>query len=1113
MGKITVNIIVAITILFFLSCNKKSDTNSLFNTLTAEQTGLNFENKLTPTVDLSLLTYMYYYNGAGVAAGDFNKDGLVDLFFCANQTERKFFINKGKLKFEDVTAKTKIETNTGWCTGASVIDINNDGLLDIYVSKVGNYKNLKGKNELLICTGFTKDSVPQFEDKANEYGLDISAFGTQAAFIDYDLDGDLDMFLLNHSVNHDGNYAPRKLFENTYDSLVGHKFFRNDLVKLEGGKTKSKFIEITKSVGINSSKIGYGLGIVVSDINNDGYPDLYIGNDFHENDYLYINQKNGTFKDELTSQIKHTSMFTMGVDAADINNDAKPEIISVDMLPYDPKIYKRSLAEDDYTIYNIKIDYGYNYQYAKNNLQHNNGNNTFSEIAQYAGIYNSDWSWAPLWLDFNNDGLKDLFISNGIPKRMNDIDYVSFISDETIQNSFKTNGVTNKDLELIEKLPEIKLPNQFYLNQGNEKFKNISSEIKNTQPTFSNGSIYADLDNDGDVDIVTNNINDKTLLYENTTANIDTTNKYAVIIAKGNDANINAVGSKLLIFSKDKILSYENYPVHGFLSSMQIPMFVGLKNVHIDSAIFIWNDNTCEKINIETNKNQNIIYKTGLPKFDFNIINKKITENTFSFEDITALCKLNYTHQENKFNEFDREPLLPFMNSTKGPAIAVADINNDGLEDIFIGASKTFHNAIFTQNINGTFTKTIQPKMEQDSMWENIQATFADVNGDKFTDLIIANGGNEFYGGDEHMLPLLYLNDGKANFTRKEDAFPNIFETQSCIAVNDINNDGKQDLFIGCNTKAWNYGKKVNSYLLQNDGTGKFIDVTKTYSKDLMNANMVTDANWIDINGDNKKDLITSSYWGTIDAYISNGNIFDKKILNKDKGFWNTIYITDLNKDGKQDIIAGNIGTNNKFNASQNEPAKMYYNDFDDNGKYECIVTYFLNGEEIPMSSKMEIEKRLPFIKKKYLYAADYAKASINEMFKKDKINASIINEVNNLQSVALINNGNNSFTTITLPKEAQWSSINTITNIEVNESNLFVAGNFYENNIQVGRFDANYGLMYNFNNNGFKSLNTFYNFNVTGQIRHIAPIKIKNEQAYLIVKNNEPLQVIKIKK
>ena len=1112
MKKKIVYFIICIAVAALLGCNKKNTTQSLFNTLQAERTGLNFENKLTPTADLSLLTYMYYYNGAGVAAGDFNKDGLIDLFFCANQTQRKFYINKGNLKFDDVTTKTKIEPNAGWCTGASVIDINNDGLLDIYISKVGNYKNLKGKNELLVCTGFTKDSIPQFEDKANEYGLDISAFGTQAAFLDYDLDGDLDLFLLTHSVNHDGNYAPRKLFENTYDSLAGHKFYRNDLEKQTDGTTKSKFVAVTKSVGINSSKIGYGLGIVVSDINNDGYPDIYIGNDFHENDYLYINQKNGTFKDELTTQIKHTSMFTMGVDAADINNDAKPDIISVDMLPYDPKIYKRSLAEDDYTIYNIKIDYGYNYQYARNNLQLNNGNNSFSEIGQYAGIYNSDWSWAPLWLDFNNDGLKDLFVSNGIPKRMNDIDYVNFISDETIQNSFKTNGITNKDLELINKLPEIKLPNQFYVNEGNEKFKNISTEIKNTLPTFSNGSIYADMDNDGDVDIVTNNINDKALLYENTTAK-DTSNKYAAIQAIGSSTNINAIGSKLLIFSKNKILAYENYPVHGFLSSMQIPMFVGLKNVQIDSAIFVWNDNSCQKINIDLNKIQNITYKTGLQKFDYTILNKKNTDNTFSFEEITALCKLVYTHQENKFNEFDREPLLPFMNSTKGPAVAVADINKDGLEDVFIGASKTFRNAIFLQNPNGTFAKTTQPNMLLDSMWENTQALFGDVNGDTFLDLIIANGGNEFYGGDEHMLPLLYLNDGKANFTRKVDAFPNIFQTQSCIALNDFNNDGKQDLFIGCNAEAWNYGNKVNSFLLQNDGTGKFTDVTKIFSKDLANANMVTDAKWVDINGDNKKDLITSSYWGTINAYLSNGNTFDKKILKNEKGFWNTIYITDINNDGKPDIIAGNLGTNNKFNASITEPTKMYYNDFDDNGKYECIVTYFLNGEEIPMSSKMEIEKRLPFIKKKYLYASDYAKASITDMFKKDKINKSIINEVNYLQSVALINNGNNTFTTIALPKEAQWSSINAISNIGENKSNLFLAGNFYDNNIQLGKFDSNYGLIYNFNNNGFKALNPFYNFNFTGQVRHITPIKIKGEQAYLIIKNNDPLQVVKIKK
>jgi enediyne biosynthesis protein E4 len=1102
-----------LVVLFSCNNNNSSNTKPIFKTLTASQTGLQFSNTLTPSSELNLLTYMYYYNGAGAAAADFNNDGLVDLFFCANQSTNKIFLNKGKMQFTDVTQQTKIPNDGGWNTGASVIDINNDGLLDIYVSRVGNYKILKSKNQLLVCTGLTKDSIPMYEDKAAEYGLDLSVFGTQAAFLDYDADGDLDVFLLTHSVNHDGNYAPRKNFENTFDSLAGQKMLRNDIIKLPNGTGTIKFTDVSKTVGINSTKIGYGLGVTVSDINMDGYPDIYVGNDFHENDYLYMNQKNGTFKDEITTQLRHTSMFSMGVDVADINNDAKPEIISVDMLPYNPEIFKRSLAEDDYTIYNLKINYGYNYQYARNNLQYNNGNNTFSEIGQYAGVYNTDWSWAPLWMDFNNDGLKDLFISNGIPKRMNDIDYVNFVSDETVQNALRTNGVTNKELELINKFPEIKLPNQFYINKGNAKFENTTATVENNLPTFSNGSVYADFDNDGDLDIVVNNINDDVMFYQNQT-NADTSSTYSFIKPTGDKQNINAIGSKILLYSKQGVQSYENYPVHGFLSSMQLPMHIGLGNTKIDSAILIWPNNTFQKIEVTNKKLITITYKEGLPKFDYSSLQNRNTKDNYTIEDITAQCNLLYTHQENVFNEFDREPLIPFMNTTKGPAVAVADINKDGLEDVFIGSSKTFKNAIFLQQPNGAFSKILQPQMAQDSMWENVDATWTDVNNDGNVDLLIASGGNEYYGQDSHMLPLLYLNDGKGNMTRKGDAFPTIFQTQSCIKVNDFNADGKIDVFIGCLAEPWNYGNKVNSYLLQNDGTGKFTNVTQQFCNDLQNVSMITNAEWVDLDRDKDMDLVTCSYWGEVNAFVNTNKKFAKQTLLAQNGFWNMISPTDINNDGKIDFVVGNMGTNNKFNASAKEPVRMYYNDFDGNEKKESIVTYYLNGEEIPLSSKMEIEKRLPFIKKKYLYAADYAKASLSDMFGKQKLESALVSSVNNLQTVVLLNEGNNKFKTIELPYQVQWSSTNAAASVDFNKDGLndiLLTGNFYDNNIQLGRYDANYGMVLtNKGNATFQSSNT--TLPLSGQIRKIAPIKIKDEQAYLVVKNNDALQVVKFK-
>jgi enediyne biosynthesis protein E4 len=539
---------VGVLILIF-SCNHKKENAKpvLFEALESTQTGLNFSNKLTPRADFNMFKYMYFYNGAGVGAGDFNNDGLTDLFFTSNQHQNKLFLNKGKLKFEDATLQAKIPTDSAWSTGVSVVDINNDGLLDIYVCRVGNYESLQSQNQFLICKGIDKNGIPFYEDEAAKMGLAQSAFGTQAAFLDYDGDGDLDMYLMNHSLRYNGTFNDRKTYDNTRDSLAGDILFRND---------NGKFIDVSKQAGISGSIISYGLGICVADINVDGWPDIYIGNDFHENDYLYINQKNGTFKETLQTQTMHTSQFSMGVDVADINNDAAPEIISMDMLPYDPKILKRSLEEDDYNLFNYKVKAGYHPQFSRNALQLNDGRGMFKEAAMYAGVEATDWSWAALWTDFNNDGWKDLFVSNGIPKRLNDMDYVNYVTNTDIQDKIRSNKMDEKEMALINKFPEIKLPNKFFLNKHNAKFEDIETQIKNDKPTFSNGAVYADFDNDGDIDVVVNNIEDPVLLYENKTNKADS-NKWMELKLKGNAENVNAIGTKAIVFAKNEMRTYE----------------------------------------------------------------------------------------------------------------------------------------------------------------------------------------------------------------------------------------------------------------------------------------------------------------------------------------------------------------------------------------------------------------------------------------------------------------------------------------------------------------------------------------------------------------------------
>jgi hypothetical protein len=1088
--------------------SQKHVDDPLFTVLDHTATGLDFSNSLHPTLAFNVFDYMYFYNGGGIGAGDFNGDGKIDLFFAANQGNNRLYLNTGDLHFKDVTASAGIPQDGSWSTGVSVIDINNDGLLDIYICKVGRLAGLPAThNQLLVCQGIGKDGIPTYRDEAAAYGLDFSGFSTQAVFFDYDGDGDLDMYLLNHSIHQNGTFGPRKEKLATTNPYSGDRLYRND--------GNGHFTDVTTASGIHSSVIGYGLGITVADIDMDGYPDIYVGNDFHENDYLYINQRNGTFRDELEDRTMHTSQFSMGVDVADLNNDAYPEIISMDMLPYDPYILKRSEGEDTWDIANMKIGYGYNHQYTRNNLQMNRRNGQFSEVGLYAGIAATDWSWSPLFVDFDNDGLKDLFITNGIPKRLNDIDYINFVSNEELQQKMHNQSLSEQDMVLINNFPEIRLPSKFFHNAGQMTFSDEGDRIDGARPTFSNGAICADLDNDGDLDLVVNNINDPALVYQNR-QNDKNDRPFVDISLKGPEKNINALGAKLILFTKGDIRTYEKYPVRGFMSSAETPVHIGLFHTPVDSLFLVWPDNTFQRIDLPAGQTRiSFQYRKGLPAFDYTLITAHWKNPTRPINDITQSTGLLYRHEENDFHEFDREPLLPHMLSTEGPALAVGDIDKDGLEDVFIGASKWKKPAVFRQDRTGRFTRMFQPDLDKDSTFEDVDACWTDVNNDGNPDLVVASGGNEYYGQEPWREPRVYLNDGKGNLKRYEQAFDSLYINASCVAPYDFNNDGNIDLFIGGRSIPFDYGTIPRSYLLQNDGKGHFRDVTDQLAKELSQVGFVTSAQWFDLDKDGQKDLLLTLEWGGIVAFMNHQGHFTKKMLTDKKGWWNFLLPVDLNHDGNIDFIAGNLGLNSRLHASEKEPVRLYYYDFDGNGKKEQVLTYYLDGRELPFANKYELEKQIPAIKKKFLYAKDFAKASLQDLFSLEALQKADTLTADYFSNAVLINKGNGEFLLKPMPWEAQLSPYRDAVVVDANGDSLpdiLLMGNYYDNNIQMGRYDADFGTI--LLNKGHDSLlpTNLNGLAIKGQVRHIRNIRVAGKSSFVLAKNNDSVRIIRFK-
>jgi enediyne biosynthesis protein E4 len=1119
-------ILIMIAVGSIFSCQTGGIKDAQFKLLRKAETGLDFENNPKQNGEFNVLKYMYFFNGGGVAAGDFNNDGLVDLFFTANQTQNKLFLNQGNLKFKEATEQAGLTHPIGnpkWSTGASVIDINNDGMLDIYVNGVGDYQNVKGQNELWVCQKI-ENGIPIFENLAVRYGLDFQVFGTQAAFFDYDLDGDLDMYQLNHSLHQNGTFGQRRQFVGKQHPLAGDKLLRND---------GEKFTEVTLEAGINSTVIGYGLGVVTGDVNNDGWPDIYIGNDFHENDYLYINQQNGTFKEVLTERMQHTSRFSMGVDIGDVNNDGWGDVVSLDMQPEDPIILRSSLGEDGFATFQFKLGYGYNEQFAHNALQLNLGlqpqiadekpqisSPHFSEISRFAGVFASDWSWASLFADFDNDGKKDLFISNGIPRRMNDIDYANYMSSDEKNDKWQyVDSLDSPDLKVVERMPKIKLPNKFYQNKtsdGGVKFEDIGSRIGNSQPSYSNGSIYADLDNDGDLDIVTNNIEDEPFVYQNLTVERKLPNhNYLNISLKGGPKNLNAIGARAVVFKKNEKIVVENYPVRGYQSSMIGPLHLGIGDtVGVDSVVLIWPDRSYQRLNnFRYNSNLDIAWKAGLPAFDF----MKLAENPaspFQFSDETAQSGLGFKHKENPFVEFNREGLIPQMVSAEGPALAVGDANGDGLDDVFFGSAKRERSALYLQTKQGKFELHTPISIIADSLFEDVDATFVDLDKDGDQDLVVAAGGNEYKGQEEAMKQRWYKNDGAGNFQRVD--FPNVFMTAACATVGDFNKDGLPDVFLGARAFPWNYGLTPTSVLLQNNGNGQFEQVDENIAPGLSEVGLVKNAAWADIDKNGYPDLLVAMEWGPLTLFYNDGKTFKKEDLNSIStqssspqtlsGWWNFALPYDFDGDGDMDILAGNTGLNGRFQPTADEPVRMYVADFDKNEQVEQLLTFYLGGNEIPFATHAEVIKQMPGLRKKFLYAKDFAMASAADLVGNDRLSNSKKMQANEFANMYFENIGGGQFKAHRLPDELQYATLKAAQLADLDgdgRAEVLLGGNFFECNIEMGRYDANYGNVLSFAKNGEMTVSNLGNIKVDGEVRQIRPLKVGTEKYFVFARNN----------
>jgi hypothetical protein len=1081
-------------VLFLAGCSTKQK-QPLFELM--EKTGIDFTNQVEDGKKENSFLFRNFYNGGGVAIGDINNDGLADVFLTSNTAANKLYLNKGNFQFEDISVKAGIIADDIWNTGVVMADINADGWLDIYVCSSGHMPTGNRLNKLYI-----NNRNGSFTEEAKKYGLDIKAYTTQVSFFDYDMDGDLDCFMINNSpipVN-------QLEFSNKRD-LLESKWPVGDFLKGGGDhlyqNNNGRFTEVTQDAGIHGTLLSFGMGVSVGDINNDGYPDVYVANDSYERDYLYINQKNGKFKDMLEEKMQHTSFSSMGADIADVNNDGYSDIFTTDMLPLSDFRIKTTGAFDDIDMFNRKIGAGFYYHYVKNCLQLNSPSGNFKDIGNYSGVSASDWSWGALMFDMDNDGWNDILACNGVNHDVTDLDFMNFFANDVIQRMILSGKKDEVD-QVLKQIPKTPLPNKVYKNEHNLKFTDIGEEWGLGQNTFSNGAAYGDLDNDGDLDIIINNQNQPSFIYRNNSRQINQHN-YIGIQLKGEGKNTYAVGSKIQLFIGNQILTKEVIPSRGFQSSVDYKQIMGIgKFTKIDSMHIIWPNRIVSSIK---NPAINKVYNYTQTSLGVLLQESAIENNTLLSKVNTRFTK----HQENDVIDFYAERGVPEMLSKEGPKAAVADVNGDLLEDIFIGGTPSHPGQLYLQDKAGNFIIKPQKGFEAFTTFEDVAVQLVDIDNDKDVDLIIGPGGNNNEPNTRELQIRLFKNDGKGNFEIDAMAFPNVSMNISVIAPYDFNKDGFIDLFVGARNYPFVYGMNPTSFLFQNDGKGHFIDIAPSKVPAISNIGMVTDAKWVDIDGDQSSDLVIVGEWMSPHIFKNNKGQFKElsSNLNELNGWWQTVAFADVNNDGKQDLIMGNIGENFYLQPSKKSPVKLFVNDFDKNGIKDKVVTYTIDGKDKPVVVKRELEEMVPLIKKNNLKHIEYARKSIQEIFTPEDIKSSIIKIFDFATSIVALNKGGGNFEIVPLPAMTQLSSVNAIQVTDLNRDgkvDLLLGGNHFDYQPQYDRLDASFVDILVQNKNGQFDIVEPLKAGILlkGQMRDIKMVNRQGKEHFLFLQNND---------